>query len=160
MPKLPIFQTEEEADTNNPLDNNGQQVFTTEEASAIDLEELEEIQTNQDVSANSQNRKRNRVPLTEYYFYTWPILFEKYKTYITDTKTLIVSRNHTDPSLYRWYVNQKILYNDSLMPEEHFEKLLDINFPFEGASKNARFDAMWEESFDKLKKYYIANKLL
>jgi hypothetical protein len=118
---------------------------------------LEDIDPTQDDTPTNSLRKRNRVPLTEYYYYTWPILFEKYKKYISESNTVIVSRNFANPALYRWYVNQKILYNDSLMPEEHFEKLLDLNFPFEDSARNVRLDAKWEESYEKLKIYYFKN---
>lgn len=74
-----IYESEEESETNNPLNNFGQEVFITEEANSFDIDSLEEIELSSDSNTNNQTRKRNRVPLTEYYFYTWPLLFDKYK---------------------------------------------------------------------------------
>lgn len=147
-----IFKEEEDRENNSVTDDEGNELFTAIEATYVDLEELENI--NSETEAKDY---QSRIALTEHYFAMWPEYYQKFKEFKFKYDTVIVPRDFENPALYGWYVKQKALYKEERIPEEHLEKLVAIGFFF-GDGHKIRFDKIWENYFLELKQYFIENK--
>jgi HKD family nuclease len=152
LPEKRIYKEEEEKEKTNVTDDYGNDLFTAVEASSVDLEELDAVDSE---TENSDYRPRY-IALTEHYFAMWPEIFQKFKEFKSKYNTVIVPRDFENPTLYSWYVKQKALYREERIPEEHLEKLIDVDFSFEDGHK-IRFDKIWESYYEELKQYYQEN---
>lgn len=81
------------------------------------------------------SKTNNRLIITDEYLRTWSFYFEELKKYKeANGGSTIVSKNHPDKYLYRWYAKQKTLYNNldengkRLIPPLHEEALENIGF--------------------------------
>jgi HKD family nuclease len=147
-----IYESEEEIEKSNLKDDEGNDLFTAVEATNIDLENLENIESETEIK-----NYQSKIILNDYYFSMWKIHFERFKIFKQKFESVIIPKDYINRSLYTWFLTQKVLYREERIPEEHFEKLLKIGFNFESTNK-IRFDKMWEESYSELKKYFIEHK--
>lgn len=76
--------------------------------------------------------KKQELKITEDYLEKWYYLFEKMKVYKEKYNSVTVAKEYQDRTLYGWYQKQKLLFNhpEIKMPQEHIDKLLEINFYF------------------------------
>lgn len=147
-----IYESEEEIEKSNIKDDEGNDLFTAVEASYVDLENLENID-----SETETKNYQSKIILNDYYFSMWKINFERFKIFKEKHESVTIPKDYINRSLYTWYLTQKVLYREERIPEEHLEKLLKSGFNFESAH-NIRFDKIWEESYSELKEYFIKHK--
>lgn len=147
-----IFKSEEEIEKKGIIDNEGNNLFTAIEASYVDLEDLENIESKTDIKYY-----QSKISLTEHYFSMWKINFENFLKFKEKYKSVVISRDYENPTLYNWYLTQKVLFREERIPEEHFEKLIKEGFNFD-TGHNIRFDKIWEEYYSELKMYFSKNK--
>ena len=152
LPEKRIFKDEEEKEKTNVTDEEGNDLFTAIEAPTVDLEELENV----DSETELKEYLPRTIALTEHYFAMWTENFQKFKEFKSKYNTVIVPRDFENPTLYGWYVKQKALYREERIPEEHLEKLIEIGFSF-GDGHQIRFDKIWEGYYQELKTYFIEN---
>lgn len=146
-----IFKSEEEKEKSILIDELGTELFNAREAAYVDLEDLLNIES----ETNERKYRLRTVALTEYYFAKWSDNFEKFKQFKAKHKTVIVPNDFENPTLYGWYLKQKALYKENRIPEEHLIKLIEVDFHF-GDGHKVRFDQIWENYYDELKKYFKA----
>ena len=143
-----LFAGEDFIDPEEQTVNNDENFFTTESIEVISIDDLEDIESETDI------RIRNRkIVITERYLATWHIGFEKFKKYLEENKTPLVTRDNEDRNFYHWYIKQKVLYKTNLIPTEHFELLDEAGFYFEDGNR-LRHRITWNLNFEKLKEYY------
>jgi HKD family nuclease len=149
-----IFSKEEYEEKGIVTNEEGDAIFTPEEANGFDIDELDTVES--DIDKKNISKSKSNVALTEYYYTTWTPLFEKYKKFVENSnpKTIVVPDDYANPSLYNWYKNQKILYNEERIPEEHLDKLIAVNFPFGEDGAFFRWNRVWEERYSELKSFY------
>ena len=152
-----IFNKEEFEEKGIVTNKEGNAIFTPEEANSFDIDELDTVDS--DLKKKSTNKSKSGIALTEYYYSTWTPLFEKYKEFVKNSnpKSIVVPNDYANPVLYNWYKNQKILYNEERIPEEHLDKLLVANFPFGENGAFFRWNRVWEERYIELKSFYKQN---
>ncbi|OAQ42701.1 hypothetical protein A5893_17345 [Pedobacter psychrophilus] len=152
LPEKRIFKDEEEKEKTNVTDEEGNDLFTAIEAPYVDLEDLENV----DSETEQKEYLPRTIALTEHYFAMWPENFQKFKEFKLKYNTVIVPRDFENPTLYGWYVKQKALYREERIPEEHLEKLIEVGFSFSDGHQ-IRFDKIWEGYYQELKTYFIEN---
>lgn len=143
-----IYESEEDIEKNNIKDDEGNDLFTAVEASYVDLEDLENIASQTEIK-----NYQSKIILNDYYFSNWKINFERFKIFKEKYKSVIIPKDYVNRSLYTWYLNQKALYREERIPDEHLEKLLKNGFNF-ASGHDIRFDKIWEESYLELKEYF------
>lgn len=153
LPEKRIYKDEEEKEKTNITDDQGNELFTAVEASSVDLEELDTVDSETEIN----DYRPKYIALTEHYFAMWPEIFQKFKEFKSKYNTVIVPRDFENPTLYGWYVKQKALYREERIPEEHLEKLIEVDFFF-GDGHKIRFDKIWESYYKDLKQYYQENR--
>lgn len=82
-------------------------------------------------------------------------IFDQYiERYITHVKTLnpsgVVSNQTDDRELYNWYRRMTEYFRNDELPEEIFERLLEVDFPF-GEGKERKRLMNWNNRFEQLK---------
>lgn len=127
-------------------------MFTAVEASYVDLEDLENIASQTEIK-----NYQSKIILNDYYFSNWKINFERFKIFKEKYKSVIIPKDYVNRGLYTWYLNQKALYREERIPEEHLEKLVKNGFNF-ASGHDIRFDKIWEESYLELKEYFVKFK--
>jgi HKD family nuclease len=147
-----IYESEEDIEKNNIKDDEGNDLFTAVEASYLDLEDLENIASQTEIK-----NYQSKIILNDYYFSTWKINFDRFKIFKEKYKSVIIPKDYVNRGLYTWYLNQKALYREERIPEEHLEKLLKNGFNF-ASGHDIRFDKIWEESYLELKEYFLKFK--
>lgn len=147
-----IYKSEEDIEKNNIKDDEGNDLFTAVEASYVDLEDLENIGSQTEIK-----NYQSKIILNDYYFSMWKINFERFKIFKEKYKSVIIPKDYVNRSLYTWYLNQKALYREERIPEEHLEKLIKNGFNF-ASGHDIRFDKIWEESYLELKEYFVKFK--
>lgn len=147
-----IYESEEDIEKNNIKDDEGNDLFTSVEASYIDLEDLENIASQTEIK-----NYQSKIILNDYYFSNWKINFDRFKVFKEKFKSVLIPKDYVNRGLYTWYLNQKALYREERIPEEHLEKLLKNGFNF-ASGHDIRFDKIWEESYLELKKYFLKFK--
>ena len=86
-----LFAGEDFIDPEEQTVNNDENFFTTESIEVISIDDLEDIESETDI------RIRNRkIVITERYLATWHIGFEKFKKYLEENKTPLVTRDNED----------------------------------------------------------------
>ena len=84
------------------------------------------------------------------------IILEKYILYKEAKRPDgIVSKHAKDRELFRWYQKMHALYNqdENSLPFEVFEKLLDVDFPFDGIGIKRKQLIKWKKDFQKIVEY-------
>lgn len=152
LPEKRIFKDEEEKEKTKVTDEEGNELFTAVEAASVDLDDLNEIES----ETEQKEYAPKTIALTEHYFAMWPENFQKFKEFKAKYNTVIVPRDFENPTLYGWYVKQKALYREERIPEEHLEKLIEVDFFF-GDGHKVRFDKIWEGYYEELKSYFKEN---
>ena len=147
-----IYESEEDIEKNNIKDDEGNDLFTAVEASYVDLEDLENIASQTEIK-----NYQSKIILNDYYFSNWKINFERFKIFKEKYKSVIIPKDYVNRGLYTWYLNQKALYREERIPEEHLEKLVKNGFNF-ASGHDIRFDKIWEESYFELKEYFVKFK--
>jgi HKD family nuclease len=147
-----IYESEEDIEKNNIKDDEGNDLFTAVEASYVDLEDLENIASQTEIK-----NYQSKIILNDYYFSNWKINFERFKIFKEKYKSVIIPKDYVNRGSYTWYLNQKALYREERIPEEHLEKLLKNGFNF-ASGHDIRFDKIWEESYLELKEYFVKFK--
>ena len=147
-----IYESEEEIEKSDIKDDEGNDLFTAIEASNIDLENLENIDSETEIK-----NYQSKIILNDYYFSMWKINFERFKIFKDKFESVTIPKDYVNRSLYTWFLTQKVLYREERIPEEHLEKLLKSGFNFD-STNNIRFDIMWEESYSELKEYFLKHK--
>jgi len=147
-----IYENEEDIEKNNIKDDEGNDLFTAVEASYVDLEDLENIGSQTEIK-----NYQSKIILNDYYFSMWKINFERFKIFREKYISVIIPKDYVNRSLYTWCLNQKALYREERIPEEHLEKLVKNGFNF-ASGHDIRFDKIWEESYLELKEYFVKFK--
>lgn len=147
-----IYESEEDIEKNNIKDDEGNDLFTAVEASYVDLEDLENIASQTEIK-----NYQSKIILNDYYFLNWKINFERFKIFKEKYKSVIIPKDYVNRGLYTWYLNQKALYREERIPEEHLEKLVKNGFNF-ASGHDIKFDKIWEESYLELKEYFVKFK--
>jgi HKD family nuclease len=147
-----IYDSEEDIEKNNIKDDEGNDLFKAVEASYVDLEDLENIASQTEIK-----NYQSKIILNDYYFSNWKINFERFKIFKEKYKSVIIPKDYVNRGLYTWYLNQKALYREKRIPEEHLEKLVKNGFNF-ASGHDIRFDKIWEESYLELKEYFVKFK--
>jgi HKD family nuclease len=83
-------------------------------------------------------------------------ILERYITYKQNIRPSgIVSKDAEDRELFRWYQKMHALYGQSTnsFPFEIFERLLDVDFPFDGIGLKRKQLIKWNKDFQKVKDY-------
>lgn len=87
-----------------------------------------------EISENENHgiKNKQKLKITEDYLAKWPMMFEKLKAYKEKFNSTVVSKNYEDRTLQGWYQKQKLIHNspDIEMPQEHYEKLLELDIDF------------------------------
>lgn len=147
-----IYFEEEEKEKNNIQDEFGNNLFTAIEAPSVELDDLETLK----IDTETKEYQIRNIALTEHYFSMWSENFQKFIEFKSKYNTVIVPRDFENPTLYNWYVKQKVLYREERMPEEHLDKLIEVDFFF-GDGHIIRSDKIWESYYIELKQYYLKN---
>src|SRR5690606_30200159 len=78
----------------------------------------------------SNNNDSDYIPaITQDYLNSWPDFFELFKEFKKENKdkgdkySVVVPRDYKNPSLYNWYLKQKIYYKNNMLRPEHEELL-------------------------------------
>jgi hypothetical protein len=94
----------------------------------------------------SYNNDSDYIPaITEDYLNSWPDFFELFKEFKKENRdkgekySVTVPRDYKNPSLYNWYLKQKIYHKNKILPEEHEKLLKQEHFYFGDAHK------LWQE---------------
>src|SRR5690606_4963114 len=100
----------------------------------------------------SNNNDSDYIPaITQDYLNSWPDFFELFKEFKKENKdkgdkySVVVPRDYKNPSLYNWYLKQKIYFKNKILPPEHEELLKKEHFYFGDAHK------LWQEWKDSTK---------
>jgi HKD family nuclease len=84
----------------------------------------------------------------------YEIFDEFIERYITHIKTLnpsgVISNQTDDRELYNWYRRMTDYFRNDELPEEIFERLLEVDFPF-GEGKERKRLMNWNNRFEQLK---------
>jgi HKD family nuclease len=96
---------------------------------------------------------KSNLKITEDYLAKWDSMFTKLKLFYNENNPTTVPADCKDRTLYGWYRKQKQLYNANLLPEEHFNKLLSINFYFDDAHE-LYWDKIWLTNYNQLLEIY------
>ncbi|MBS2099515.1 Helicase associated domain protein [Carboxylicivirga linearis] len=91
--------------------------------------------------------------ITDEYLDKWDFMYEKMKSFYHENNHCTVPRDYKDRTLYGWYLKQKRLYDNDLIPDEHYEKLNEIEFYF-GDNHDILWDRKWMESYNQLYEIY------
>lgn len=95
-----------------------------------------------EISENENHgiKNKQKLKITDDYLAKWPYMFEKLKAYKLAFNKTVVSKDYEDRTLQGWYQKQKQIYNspEIEMPQEHIEKLLELDIDFfkDGHLKN------------------------
>lgn len=87
-------------------------------------------------------------PITDTYLKSWPQYFELFKEFKQENKHkghkygVTVPRDYKNPSLYNWYLKQKIYSKNDMLLPEHLKLLREEKFYFGDAHK------LWQEYKD------------
>jgi HKD family nuclease len=100
----------------------------------------------------SNNNDSDYIPaITQEYLNSWPDFFELFKEFKKENRekgdkySVVVPRDYKNPSLYNWYLKQKIYFKNKILPTEHEELLKKEHFYFGDAHK------LWQEWKDDTK---------
>lgn len=98
------------------------------------------------------NNDANYIPaMTQEYLNSWSDFFELFKEFKKENRnkgekySVTVPRDYKNPSLYNWYLKQKIYYKNKILPEYHADQLKQEHFYF-GDAHN-----LWQEWKDDTK---------
>lgn len=101
---------------------------------------------------NKKYQSKYDIPqITEAYLKSWPKYFELFKEFKLENKHkghrygVTVPRDYKNPSLYNWYLKQKIYFKNDMLLPEHLKLLKEEKFYFGDAHK------LWQEYKDDQK---------
>lgn len=98
----------------------------------------------------TESKPRN-VNFTDREYEIFDLFIEKYINYTKTINSSGVVSNHTDErELYNWYRRMTDYFKNDELPEEIFERLLVVDFPF-GEGKERRRLMIWNNKFEQLK---------
>ena len=118
------------------------ETFAKRKKLKFDKESLGDIES----KPPSNNNDPNYIPaITRDYLNSWPDFFKLFKEFKKENRhkgdkySVVVPRDYKNPSLYNWYLKQKIYYKNKLLPPEHGDLLKKEHFYFGDAHK------LWQE---------------
>lgn len=127
---------------------SNKKTFAKRKKTKFDKNSLGKIET----KPPSNNNNSDYIPaITQEYLNSWPDFFELFKEFKEENKdkgekySVVVPRDYKNPSLYNWYLKQKIYYKNKILPPEHEELLRNEHFYFGDAHK------LWQEWKDSTK---------
>lgn len=127
---------------------SNKETFAKRKKLKFDKEGLGKIKSN----PISNNNDSDYIPaITEDYLNSWPDFYELFKEFKKENKdkgdkySVVVPRDYKNPSLYNWYLKQKIYFKNQLLPKEHEQLLKQEQFYFGDAHK------LWQEWKDSTK---------
>ncbi|MFV5689134.1 phospholipase D-like domain-containing protein [Flavobacterium sp. ZT3R25] len=110
-----------------------------------------EFDINSGFEQNTTESKPRNVNFTDREFEIFEVFIEKYITHIKTINPSGVVSNHTDDrELYNWYRRMTDYFRNDELPEEIFERLLEVDFPF-GEGKERKRLMNWNNRFEQLK---------
>jgi len=118
----------------------------------------DEPKANDDDDDDENNKSKNDYDqkFTENDNIKFDTLIERYIIYKeAERPDGIVSKHTKDVELFKWYQKMHALYGQSTnsFPFEIFEKLLDVDFPFDGIGLKRKQLIKWNKDFLKVKDY-------
>lgn len=131
-------------ETNN---NDGENPFQN------DLLTIPEFDINSGFEQITSESKLRKTNFTKREYEIFDEFIERYIIHIKTKDPSGIISNHTDDrELYNWYRRMTDYFKNDELPEEIFERLLDVDFPF-GEGKERRRLMTWNNNFDHLKKF-------
>lgn len=110
-----------------------------------------EFDINSGFEQNTTESKPRNVNFTDREYEIFEVFIEKYITHIKTINPSGVVSNHTDDrELYNWYRRMTDYFRNDELPEEIFERLLEVDFPF-GEGKERKRLMNWNNRFEQLK---------
>ncbi|QZK91075.1 hypothetical protein K5V07_11465 [Flavobacterium sp. CHNK8] len=95
--------------------------------------------------------KSKNVNFSEREYEIFDEYIERYLTYVnTLNPSGVVSNQTDDRELYNWYRRMTDYFRNDELPEEIFERLLEVDFPF-GEGKERKRLMNWDNRFEQLK---------
>jgi HKD family nuclease len=130
---------------------------TTDGENAEGQEEIVEV-PNFDITTGFDQKHLKSNPkethFTGYDYEKFDVLLERYVNYKRDVRPSgIVSKHTEDRELFRWYQKMNTLHNKRGLPEDIENRLISIDFPFEGVGIERRRLINWDKDFQKLVDY-------
>lgn len=111
-----------------------------------------DINTGFDQKHLQSHHKETRFTANDYE--KFDVLFERYVNYKRDVRPSgIVSKHTEDRELFRWYQKMNALHNKEGLPEDIENRLINVDFPFEGVGIERRRLISWDKDFQKLVDY-------
>lgn len=110
-----------------------------------------EFDINSGFEQNTTESKPRNVNFTDREYEIFEVFIEKYISHIKTINPSGVVSNHTDDrELYNWYRRMTDYFRNDELPEEIFERLLEVDFPF-GEGKERKRLMNWNNRFEQLK---------
>lgn len=143
---------------NTLKENKNNDGENTEETGSVTLTDFD---INSGFEQDETETKQRKVNFTEREYEIFEYFLEKYIVHIkNESPSGVVSNNTDDRELYNWYRRMTDYFRNNEMPDEIFERLLDVDFPF-GDGKERRRLMIWNNKFEALliyKNYLIPNE--
>ncbi len=133
-----------ESQTNDDFEyiKSNKEAFAKRKKIKFNKESLTDI----DSKPPSNNNDPNYIPeITQEYIKAWPDFFELFKDFKKENSekgekySVTVPSDYKNPSLYNWYLKQKIYFKNKILLEDHEQLLTQEHFYFGDAHK------LWQE---------------
>lgn len=112
---------------------------------------VDEFDINSGFEQITTESKPRNVNFTDREYEIFDLFIEKYINHTKNINPSGVVSNHTDDrELYNWYRRMTDYFRNNELPEEIFERLLVVDFPF-GEGKERRRLMIWNNKFEQLK---------
>ena len=125
--------------------NNGE---NTEEADSVTVPDFD---INTGFEQDETETKQRKVNFTAREYELFDDFLERYIVHIkNESPSGVVSNNTDDRELYNWYRRMMDYFRTDEMPDEIFDRLLEVDFPFGEGKERSRL-IKWNNKFDQLK---------
>lgn len=127
--------------------NDGQ---NPEESDSIDVPDFD---INSGFEQDDTNNKQRKINFTAREYEIFDQMLARYVLHVkNESPSGVVSNSTEDRELYNWYRRMTDYFTNNELPDEVFERLLEIDFPF-GDGKERRRLMIWNNRFEELLTY-------
>ncbi len=124
-------------------------LFPANKLAKLNIDNLSSIELKKQNNNNNKTSQR-KFPITAKYLASWQSLYNELCDYKKKNNTThVASRDSNYKILFKWCQKQKVLYNAKKIPEEHKQKLEEIDF-FWGNGLEMRSQITWDGHYEKL----------
>lgn len=135
---------------NTLKENKNNDGENTEETDSVNLNDFD---INSGLEQDETETKQRKVNFTEREHEIFEEFLERYIVHIkNESPSGVVSNNTDDRELYNWYRRMTDYFRNDEMPDEIFDRLLGVDFPFGEGKERSRL-IKWNIKFDQLKAY-------